>query len=96
MIVHKSDANHLIIVKVLWRGSKLAFVADSGLWIGHGIALVAGNRYKGESRNTAILYSTKNALVPKSRGMKFRCLGLLITLLLGFWCFVITFLLKIV
>ena len=31
-----------------WLGSELAFVADSGLWIGHRFALVAGNRYKGE------------------------------------------------
>ena len=54
-----------------WLGSELAFVADSGLWIGHGIALVAGNRYKGESRNTAILRSAKNALVPMSQGMTF-------------------------
>ena len=58
-----------------WLGSELAFVADSGLWIGHGIALVAGNRYKGESRNTAILRSAKNALVPMSQGMKFGCLA---------------------
>ena len=31
-----------------WLGSELAFVADSGLWIGYNFALVAGNRYKGE------------------------------------------------
>ena len=55
-----------------WLGSELAFVADSGLWIGHCFALVAGNRYKGESRNAAILHSTKNAPGPKSRGMKFK------------------------
>ena len=54
-----------------WLGSELAIVADSGLWIGHCFALAAGNRYKGESRNTAILQSTKNAPVPKNRGMKF-------------------------
>ena len=42
-----------------WLGSELAFVADSGLWIGHGIALAAGNRYKGEARNAAIHQSTK-------------------------------------
>ena len=56
-----------------WLGSELAFVADSGLWIGHGIALAAGNRYKDELRNTAILHSTKNALVSMHRGMKFGC-----------------------
>ena len=55
-----------------WFGSELAIVADSGLWDGHGIALVGGNRYKGESRNAAILHSTKNAPGPKSRGMKFK------------------------
>ena len=55
-----------------WLGSELAFVADSGLWIGHGIALAAGNRYKGESRNAAILHSTKNAqLIGAGAG----CLG---------------------
>ena len=54
-----------------WLGSELAIVADSGLWIGHGIALVAGNRYKDELRNTAILHSTKNDPVPMHRGMKF-------------------------
>ena len=43
----------------LWFGFELAFVADSGLWIGHRFALVAGNRYKGESRNAAILHSAK-------------------------------------
>ena len=32
----------------IWLGSELAFVADSGLWIGYNFALVAGNRYKGE------------------------------------------------
>ena len=58
-----------------WLGSELAFVADSGLWIGHRFALMAGNRYKGELRNTAILHSTKNAPVPKNRGMKFGCLA---------------------
>ena len=58
-----------------WLGSELAFVADSGLWIGHGIALVAGNRYKDELRNTAILHSTKNAPVPMHRGMKSGCLA---------------------
>ena len=42
-----------------WLGSELAFVADSGLWIGHRFALVAVNRYKGESRNTTILRSAK-------------------------------------
>jgi hypothetical protein len=42
-----------------WLGSKLAFVADSGLWIGHRFALTAGNRYKGESRNADILHSAK-------------------------------------
>ena len=36
-----------------WLGSELAIVSDSGLWIGHGIALAAGNRYKAELRNTA-------------------------------------------
>ena len=55
-----------------WLGSELAVVADGGLWDGHGIALVGGNRYKGESRNAAILHSTKNAPGPKSRGMKFK------------------------
>ena len=39
---------------VRWLGSVLAFVADSGLWIGYRFALVAGNRYKGELRNTAV------------------------------------------
>ena len=53
-----------------WLGSELAFVADSGLWIGHGIALVAGNRYKAESRNAAILHSTKKAPVLR-KGHKF-------------------------
>jgi hypothetical protein len=33
-----------------WLGSELAFVADSGLWIGYRFALVAGNRYKAELR----------------------------------------------
>ena len=42
-----------------WLGSELAFVANSGLRIGHGIALAAGNRYKAELRNTAILHGTK-------------------------------------
>ena len=56
-----------------WLGSELAFVADSGLWIGYRFALVAGNRYKGELRNTAILHSTKNALVSMHRGMKSGC-----------------------
>ena len=56
-----------------WLGSELAVVADSGLWIGHCFALAAGNHYKGESRNAAILQSTKNAQVPKNRGMKFGC-----------------------
>ena len=28
-----------------WLDSKLAFVADSESWIGHGIVLVAGNRH---------------------------------------------------
>ena len=58
-----------------WLGSELAFVADSGLWDGHCFVPVAGNRYKGELRNTAILHSTKNAPVPMSRGMKFGCLA---------------------
>ena len=56
-----------------WLGSELAFVADSGLWIGHRFALVAGNRYKGELRNTAILHRTKNTPVPMHRGMKSGC-----------------------
>ena len=59
MIANMPDANHLIITKALWFGFELAFVADSELWIGHGITTVAGNRYKGESRNTAILHNTK-------------------------------------
>ena len=50
MITNEYGANHLIITKALRLGSELAFVADSGLWIGHGIALVAGNRYKAELR----------------------------------------------
>ena len=79
-----------------WLGSELAFVADSGLWIGHCFALVAGNRYKGELRNTAILHSTKNAPVPKNRGMKFGYRDSTLTLLLGFWCTTITFLLCVV
>ena len=74
MIANKPDANHLIITKDPWRGSELAIVADSGLWIEHSIALVAGNRYKGESRNAAIFHSTRNAPVPKNQGMKFRCI----------------------
>ena len=73
MITNEYGANHLIITKALRLDSELAFVADSGLWIGHGIALVAGNRYKDELRNTAILHSTKNAPVPMHRGMKFGC-----------------------
>ena len=55
-----------------WLGFELAIVADSGLWIGHCFALAAGNRYKGESRNAAILHSTKNAqLIGAGAG----CLG---------------------
>ena len=54
-----------------WLGSELAVVADGGLWDGHCFALVAGNRYKAELRNTTILHSTKNASVPMHRGMKF-------------------------
>lgn len=72
MITNEYGANHLIITKALRLGSELAFVADSGLWIGHCFALVAGNRYKDELRNTAILHSTKNAPVPRNRGMVFR------------------------
>lgn len=64
-----------------WLGSELAFVADSGLWDGPGIALTAGNRYKAESRNAAILQSTKNAPVLRNRGMKFRYRDSSITLL---------------
>lgn len=79
-----------------WLGSELAFVADSGLWIGHRFALVAGNRYKGELRNTAILHRTKNAPVLRNRGMKFGCRDSPLTLLLGFWCTTITFLLCVV
>ena len=56
-----------------WLGSELAIVSDSGLWIGHGIALAAGNSYKGESRNAAIPHCTKKAPVPMIRGMKFGC-----------------------
>lgn len=48
MITNEYGANHLIITKSLRLGSELAFVADSGLWIGHRFALTAGNRYKGE------------------------------------------------
>lgn len=55
-----------------WLGSELTFVADSGLWGGQGFALAAGNRYKAESQNAAIFYSTKNTPVPKNRGMMFR------------------------
>ena len=55
-----------------WLGSELAFVADSGLWDGHRFALAAGNRYKGESRNAAILHSTKNAPAHRSWGRMFR------------------------
>ena len=73
MITNEYGANHLIITKALRLGSELAFVADSGLWIGHCFALVAGNRYKDELRNTAILHSTKNAPVLMHRGMKFGC-----------------------
>ena len=54
-----------------WLDSELAFVADGGLWDGHCFALVAGNRYKAQLRNTAILRSAKNALVPMCWGMKF-------------------------
>ena len=59
MITNEYGANHLIITKALRLGSELAFVADSGLWDGHCFALVAGNRYKVESRNAAILHSAK-------------------------------------
>ena len=93
MIAHRPDANYLIITKALWLGFELPFVADSGLWIGHGIALVAGNGHKAESRNAAILHSTKNVPVPKNRGMEFSYRDSPLTLLLGFWCFTITFLL---
>ena len=79
-----------------WLGSELAFVADSGLWDGHCFALVAGNRYKGELRKTAILHSTKNAPVLRNRGMKFSYRDSPLTLLLGFWCITITFLLCVV
>ena len=58
-----------------WLDSELAIVADSGLWDGHCFALVAGNRYKAELRNAAILHRAKNALVPMSQGMKFGCLA---------------------
>ena len=93
MIANKPDANYLIITKALWLGSELAIVADSGLWDEHSIALASGNRYKAESWNTAILHGTKNAPVPKNRSMKFRYRDSPLTLLLGFWCFTITFLL---
>lgn len=73
MITNEYGANHLIITKALRLGSELAIVADSELWIGHGIAMVTGNCYKAELRNTAILRSAKNALVPMSQGMKFGC-----------------------
>ena len=76
-----------------WLGSELAFVADSGLWIGHRFALTDGNPYKAESRNAAFLHSTRNAPVPKNRGMKFSYRDSPLTLLLGFWCITITFLL---
>ena len=76
-----------------WLGSELAFVADSGLWIGHRFALTDGNRYKAESRNADILHSTKNAPVLRNRGMKFGYRDSPLTLLLGFWCTTITFLL---
>ena len=79
-----------------WPGSELAFVADSGLWDGHCFALVAVNRYKGESRNTTILCSAKKCPGSDETGHEVWVLGLLITLLLGFWCFTITFLLKMV
>ena len=73
--------------------SELAIVADSGLWDGHCFAPVAGNRYKGESRNVAFLHSTRNAPVLPNRGMKFSYRDSPLTLLLGFWCSTITFLL---
>lgn len=83
-----------------WLDSELSFVADSGLGIGYCFALEAENCYKGESPNAAILRRTKNAPVPVSRGMNFgyrgemnRSIDSLITLLLGFWCCTITFLL---
>ena len=41
MITNEYGANHLIITKALRLGSELTFVADSGLRIGDGIALVA-------------------------------------------------------
>jgi hypothetical protein len=78
------------------RGFELAIVADSGFWIGHGIVLVAGNRYKGESRNTTILRSAKKCPGFDEPGHEVWVFGLRITLLLGFWCFAITFLLKMV
>ena len=81
-----------------WLDFELAFVANSGMWIGHRFALSAGNRYKGESRKATIHNNTENALVPMSQGMKFGCrdkmnrsIDSLITLLLVFWCFAITF-----
>ena len=96
MITNEYGANHLIITKALRLGSELAIVADSGLWIGHCFALAAGNRYKGESRNAAILQSTKKCPGSEEPGHEVWVLGLLITLLLGFWCFAITFLLQMV
>ena len=79
-----------------WLGSELAVVADGGLWDGHCFALVAVNRYKGESRNTTILRSAKKCPGSDEPGHEVWVLGLLITLLLWFWCFAITFLLQMV
>ena len=79
-----------------WLGSELAFVADSGLWDGHCFALVAVNRYKSESRNTTILRSAKKCPGSDAPGHEVWVFGLRIALLLGVWCFAITFLLKLV
>jgi hypothetical protein len=73
MITNEYGANHLIIMKALRFGSELAVVADSGLWIGHCFALAAGNRYKGESRNTAVLHSTKEWFYNKRWGRLIAC-----------------------
>ena len=62
-----------LVVIAPWLDSELAVVADSGLWIEHCIDQAAGNRYKAESRNAAILHSTKNAPVQRNRGMKLIC-----------------------
>ena len=37
-----------------WLGSKLATVADSGLWIGYSFALAAGNRYKVSVKSNSV------------------------------------------